>query len=1149
MSSEKIINKKNVENEKENKISREFKLTTLALNNKNTIFLITVAIIIFGIMSYVSLPKELMPEINIPTVLIQTVYPGNPPSDIESLVTKVIEKEIKTIKGIDDISSTSSQDASIIIIEFNFDVNIKDALQEVKDAVDKAKSDLPDDLPSDPIVNDIDLSEMPVINLNLSGDFSLAELKEYAEYLQDEIETVYEISKVNIKGVEDRELQINVDPLKLDAFKLSFTDIENAIKAENISISGGEIRMGNTRRSIRAVGEYKNISEIENTIVKSEKGNIIYLRDVATVVDTYAEAQSFARLDKEPVVSLQVIKKGGENLLNAVDQINEILKIAKLNGSLSEDLKITITNDQSDNVRKQLDNLWNSMIMGMLFVIIVLFFFLGLRNALFVGIAIPMSMLLSFAVLSTMDATINMMVLFSLILALGMLVDNAIVVIENIYRFLDKGYSVFEAAKLAVGEIAVAIISSTATTLAAFFPLLFWDDIMGEFMKYMPITLIIVLTSSLVVALIIIPVFTSVIVKDGKVDKKPGKKKNLITAAVLLGVSILFYSTKSFGIANLLMLLGVLIILNQFLLYDLSRWFQNVLLIKMENWYLQIIRFTLKGHRPKLFLLGTIFLLFATIAFMGARDLDVDFFPKTDPKYVNVIAEFPVGTDVTLTDSIIKNVEDDIIRYLKPYNELIESKLTTVGKGAKREQDMAVGNTPNKALMTINFIDFEFRKGVSTTDILKMLTDSLENSYTGVEFFVEPNRTGPSAGYPINIEVNGKEIDQLVAITDNMELLIQKSGIEGIEGFKIDIETGNPELMVNIDRDKARRFGLSTFSIAMAIRTSLFGKELSDYKGREDDYPIQLRLEEKYRYNLASILNQKITFRNNRGKIMQVPISSVAEITYSTSYGNIKRKDLDRVVTLYSNVKTGYNANRINAQLKKLLANYELPLGYKFDFTGEQKEQAKTSNFLMGALISAIGLILIILVTQFNSFAKPLIIIGSVVFSTIGVFGGIATFNMHVVILMTGVGIVSLAGVVVNNSIVLIDYIDYLKTKRKEALGMDKDDNLSKEEIVNCIVDAGKTRLRPVLLTAITTVLGLLPMAIGLNIDFIRLFTEFDPHVFIGGDNAAFWSAMSWTVIFGLTFATFLTLVIVPVMYLLANSVKLKAVKPKVVTE
>ncbi|MBN1250853.1 MAG: efflux RND transporter permease subunit [Bacteroidales bacterium] len=1122
--------------------NREFKLSTLALKNKNTIFLISFVIIIFGTLAYTSLPKELFPDIKIPTIIIQTIYPGNPPSDIENLITKVIEKEIKTVQGIDKINSTSSQDASLIIVEFTLDSDVDKALQDIKDAIDKIKSDLPSDLPSDPIVEDIDLSEMPVININLSGDYSLAELKDYAEFLQDEIETIYEISRVDIKGVEERELQINVDPLKLEAFEMSFSDIENAINSENISISGGEIKMGKIRRSIRSIGEFKNIEEIENIIVKSEKGNIVYLRDVAEVVDTYAEAQSYARLDKQSVVSLQVIKKSGENLLSAVDQIFKILDESKKTGDIDSRLKVTITNDQSKQVRSQISNLENSMIMGVIFVVLVLFFFLGLRNALFVGIAIPLSMLLSFAILSAIDATINMMTLFSLILALGMLVDNAIVVIENIYRFMDKGYKVFEAAKLAVGEIAMAIISSTATTLAAFFPLLFWNDIMGEFMKFMPITLIIVLTSSLIVALVIIPVFAATIVKDNEKESRPNKKKNIIVALTIIGISLIFYFSKSFGIANLLLMFGVLILLNLFVLFDLSVWFQKVFLTKLENWYLLAIQFTLKGNRPKLFLLGTVFLLIGTIMFMGARDLDVDFFPKTDPQYINIIAEFPIGTDVTVTDSVMKIMETDIIKIVEPYNNLIESMLTTVGTGAKREMEIAIGNTPNKSISTIKFIDFEYRNGISTMDVLKLLSDSLHNKYTGVEVFIEQNRMGPSTGYPINIEIKGKDINRIISISDSLQLLIKKNKINGIEGFKIDIETGNPELIVNIDRDKARRFGLSTYSISMAIRTALFGKELNDYKGRGDDYPIQLRLQEKYRNNLASIMNQKITFRNNQGKLMQVPISAVAEISYSTSFGSVKRKDLDRVVTLFSNVKAGYNANRINIDIKKAIKKYNLPIGYEYKFTGEQEEQKDTMNFLIGALVAAIALILIILVTQFNSFAKPLIIIASVVFSTIGVFGGIATFKMPIVILLTGVGIVSLAGVVVNNAIVLIDYIDYLKSKRKIALGLDENDNLEVQEIIECIVEGGKTRLRPVLLTAITTILGLLPMAIGLNINFVTMFTEFNPHIFFGGDNAAFWSSMSWTVIFGLSFATFLTLIIVPAMYLLANKAKLKAV-------
>ncbi len=1123
---------------------REFKATTFALKNKNTIFLITFVIIIFGIMSYVSLPKELFPEVKIPTVIVQTIYPGNPPSDIENLITKVIEKEIKTVKGIDNISSTSSQDASLIIIEFTFDTDISEALQDIKDAVDQVKSDLPDDLPSDPLVQDLDLTEMPVININLSGDYSLDELKNYAEYLQDEFETIYEVSRVEIKGIEERELQINVDPLKMEAYELSFNDIENAINSENLSISGGEIKMGEFRRSIRAVGEFSSTKEVENIIVKSEKGNIVYLRDLAEVKDTYAETLSYARLDLEPVVSLQVIKKSGENLLSAVDQIFEKIKDAKEAGYLDKDLKINVTNDQSKQVRSQLENLENSMIMGVIFVVLVLFFFLGLRNAVFVGVAIPLSMLLSFAILSAMGATINMMTLFSLILALGMLVDNAIVVIENIYRFLDQGYKVFEAAKLAVGEIAMAIISSTATTLAAFFPLLFWNDMMGEFMKFMPITLIVVLTSSLFVALILIPVFTITFIKNGVDEVKPKKKKNLIVAFSLLGFSILMYFSKSFGLANLLVLTAVLILLNLFVLFDLAQWFQNVLLVKLENFYLRVIQFTLRGNNPRNFLIGTVLLLIGTYIFMAKRDLDVVFFPDSDPQYINIVAELPIGTDVSVTDSIIKGVEKDIVKYLKPYKDNVESMLTTVGKGAKREMEISLSNSPNKAITTIKFIDFENRS-VSSTDILKMLTDSLQNKYTGIEFFLEPNQMGPPAGYPINIEVTGKEFQQIIEITDSMQKLIAVEKIEGIEGFKIDIETGNPELLIKIDRDKARRFGLSTFSIAMSIRTALFGKELSDYKAREDDYPIQLRLKEKYRYNLAALLNQKITFRNNQGQLMQVPIASVADIQYSTSFGSVKRKDLNRAITLFSGVNAGYNANRINEQIRDVLKGYKLPEGYEYAFTGEQEEQAETAKFLLGALFAAVALILIILVSQFNSFIKPLIIIGSVVFSTIGVFGGIATFKMPIVVLLTGIGIVSLAGVVVNNAIVLIDYIDYLKTQRKAEKGMEPDDNLSLEEIKECIVQGGKTRLRPVLLTAITTILGLLPMAIGLNINFVTMFTEFKPNIFMGGDNAAFWSPMAWTVVFGLAFATFLTLVIVPAMYLIANKAKLKAVNKK----
>ncbi len=1126
--------------ENNNKKIREFKATTFALKNKNTIYLLILVIMVFGSISYVSLPKELFPEVNMPTITIETIYPGNPPLDIENLITKVIEKEIKTVNGIDKISSISTQDASLIIVQFAFGSDIKKALRDIKDAIDKIRSDLPSDLPVEPLAQDLDLSEMPIINVNLSGDYSLDELKNYAEYLKDAFETIHEISRVEIKGIEERELQINVDPLMMKTFKISFTDIENAIKSENLSISGGEIAMGNYKRSIRITGEFQNYKDIADIIVKSERGNIVYLRDFAEVKDTYAENLSYARLNLEPVVSLQIIKKGGENLLSAVDKINEKIKIAQKTSNLDKNLKISITNDQSKHVRKQISNLENSMIMGIIFVILVLFFFLGLRNALFVGVAIPLSMLLAFSILAAMGATINMMTLFSLILALGMLVDNAIVVVENIYRFIDQGYKVFDAAKLAVGEIAKAIISSTATTLASFFPLLFWHDMVGEFMRFMPITLIIVLTSSLFVALILIPIFTITFVnKDNKKERRPNKKKNLILAFSLITFGIVLYFPKNFGLANLSIVFGILILLNLFVLFDLAQWFQNVFLVKLENLYLRTIQFSLRDKNPKLVMIATVFLLFGTFVFMKIRKLDVVFFPDVEPSYVNVIAEFPIGTNVAYTDSIIKIVEKDISKLLQPYQENIESILTTVGKGAKRENEVSLSNSPNKSITTVKFVDFQ-KRTVSSLEIQKKLTKFFQNRYAGIEFFIEANASGPPTGYPVNIEITGKELEQMIAISDSMQSLIERAGIKGIEGLKIDIERGKPELIIEIDRDKARRFGLSTYAISMAVRTALFGKELSKFKARKDDYPIQLRLKPKYRNNLTAIINQEITFRNTVGQLLQIPISAVANIKYNTGFGNIKRLNLKRTIVLFSGVNAGYNANRINAQIRKVLAKYKLPDGYEYKMTGEQKEQAKTMRFLIIALFTAVSLIMIILVSQFNSFVKPLIIIGSVVFSTIGVFGGIATFKMPIVILFTGIGIVSLAGVVVNNAIVLIDYIDYLKQLRKADKGLDDDENLDIKDIKDCIVNAGKTRLRPVLLTAITTILGLFPLAIGVNIDFVGLFTHFAPNIFWGGNNAAFWGPMSWTVIFGLAFATFLTLIVVPVMYLLANKLKLK---------
>lgn len=1130
-----------IEKPKDNQTERNFWLSTWALNNKNTAYLITVITIIFGMYSYISMPKELFPDINIPTIMVQTIYPGNPPVDIENLITRPLEKEIESVKGIKKMTTVSSQDASNVFVEFQTDVDIKTALQDVKDAVDKTRSDLPDDLLTDPMVTDIDFSEFPVINVNLSGDYSVSELKDFAEDLKDEMETIGEVSKVVITGITEREVRINLDPFKMASMEVSFGDVESAVASENVSMSGGDIRLGDIQRSVRILGEFTNPKEILGVIVKSEEGHIVYLRDIAQVSYGFKDRDSYAYLGGQPVVSLQVVKKGGENLLSTVDQVMEVLHTGQKNGMIPENLSVTITSDQSEMVKMQLTNLENSIILGVIFVVFILFLFLGTRNSLFVGFAIPMSMFLSFMIMGGIDYRINMIVLFSLILALGMLVDNAIVVTENIYRYVHMGYPVKEAARQATGEVALPIISSTATTLAAFLPLLFWKSIMGEFMSYMPLTLIFVLISSLMVALVVIPVLFTDFYKKGANITLPKVKRALILMSILIGVALIMYAIGVNWVGTLLLVFAFIGLLNLLFLSRLAIWFQNVFLSWLENTYIKFIHYAISSWHPLALVTGTFLLMIVTMMFYFGSHPKVEFFPSTDPSLLNIVAELPISTDVEVTDSTMRRLEQKVNSILAPNADIVESVLTLAGKGAVSEDDgfSGRGGMPNRGLITINFVDFNLRGGKNTSDIQRQLSDELVGMYPGVTISVEKQKNGPPTGKPINLEISGRDFNRLLFLTDTIRALFNEANIPGIEALKIDLDVGKPEILVNINREKARRYGLSTGQIADALRTSLFGKEISDYKDGEDEYKIVMRLDEQYRYNLADLINQRITFRDqSSGKIVQIPISAVAEFDYSSTYGAITRKDRNRMITIFSNVIEGYNANEINIELKKLMADFEMPAGYKFEFTGEQEEQDESMAFLSMAMLIALSLITIILVSQFNSLVKPAIIMFTVLLSTIGVFGGLATFKMDFVVIMTGIGIVSLAGVVVNNAIVLIDYIGLVKLRRKEKMGLSPEDDLPMDIAKECIVEAGKTRLRPVLLTAITTVLGLMPLAIGLNIDFISFFNTFKPDIYFGGDNAAFWAPMSWTVIFGLTFATFLTLVIVPSMYQMLYSAK-----------
>ena len=1128
---------------------KEFGLTSLAIDNSTSVFLVSFMILLFGLQSYQKMPKQQYPDASMPTIFVNTPYFGNSAEEIENLISRPIEKELEGVEGIKSVNSTSIQDFSVIVAEFDASLEMSEVLRKTKDAVDKAKSELPTDLKQDPEILEINFSEIPIVTVNVSGDYSPDELRAYAEQLKNKIELIKEVSKVQMRGQQEREMKIDVDLNKMQSLKVSFTDIENAVITENLTMSGGEIVKNGFRRAVRIVGQFTSDIELENIIVKSEKQQPIYLKDIATVKYGYKERTSYARSDGYPVISLDVIKRKGKNLLAAADELKIVL--AQEVNELPSDLKVSLFNDQSVNTRNEVSNLENSIISGVILVVLVLLFFLGLRNASFVGIAIPLSMLMGILFLYVSGTTMNIVVLFSLILALGLLVDNGIVVVENIYRYMQDGYSSIEAAKFGTGEVAWPIIASTATTLAAFLPLAFWPGIMGEFMKFMPITLMLVLGSSLFVALVINPVLTSRFMKvDTQADERSGyitKRKNVfIGIAIMLLIAVAGQIINIDWIRNLMVLAAAISALNFFLLRPGAFLFQNSMMPRLEKFYNRFVTFALDGIKPILFFIGTFLLLFASGLLFAVKTPKVTFFPSADPIYINTFIELPLGVDIEKTNEITKEVETKILQILEKNEQIVEAVLTQIGENTSDpNQPPEPGLTPHKARITVNFVPTQDRGGVSTREILNEIRGSIKN-YAGVKIFVDKNADGPPTGKPINLEIRGDNIDTLVTLTARVKALINNLPIEGIEGLNADVNIGKPELLIDIDRAAARRYELSTFSISNALRTSVFGKEVSKYKDGEDEHSIMLRLSEKYRNDENKLINQKVTFRNPaNGQIVQVPISAVATFNYSSTYSSIRRLDGQRVITLSSNLLDGYNANEIVTELQNEMSSFDLPEGYTYEFTGEQQQQAEDMAFLGGALLLAVFLIFIILVTQFNSIISPFIVILSIVFSLIGVLLGYVITGSTISVIFTGVGIISLAGVVVNNAIVLIDYINLLIRNKSDDQGLSSTDELPYHEIKNSIIEAGGTRLRPVLLTAITTVLGLIPLALGINFNFFTLISELDPQYFSGGDNTAMWGPMAWTIIYGLTFATFLTLVVIPVMYWLAYRAKMVFVKRK----
>ncbi len=1117
-------------------IEKEFRPTSWSIDNKIAIYVATFIICLAGIMTYNSLPKENFPEVVFPQIYVATIYPGAAPKDVENLVTKQIEKEVKSIAGVKKVTSNSVQDFSNVIIEFETDVEVKEAKRQVQEAVDRAKPDLPSNLLDDPQVIDIDISALPIMNINLSGDYDLQTLKKYAEQMQDRIESLREIRYVDIVGALDREIQINVDMFKAALAGVSFDDISNGIRYENMIVSGGQLSVDGMKRSISVNGEFTNAEQIGNTVIGSIRGGKLYLKDIANIVDSHKEQESFARLDKKNVITLNVVKRGGENLINASDQINEIVNEFSEN-ILPPGVKVTITADQSDMTRLTLHDLINTIIIGFVLVTLILMFFMGATNAIFVGLSVPISSFIAFLVFPSIGFTLNMMTLFAFLLALGIVVDDAIVVIENTHRVFDNGkVPIRKAAKIAAGEVFMPVLSGTLVVLAPFVPLAFWPGTIGEFMFFLPVTLIVALLASLVVAYIMNPVFAADFMKPHDHDHSRAKltKGYKITAVIFAALALIWYITGVFGLGNFTVFLFGIYSLHRFVLEEVISNFQNKGWPKVQAGYQKMIAWCLHGWRPAGVIAAVIGLFIFSIVFTAIRKPPVGFFPKGDPNFIYTYIRMPIGTDQRTTDSVTRIVEDKVIAVVGEDNKIVESVIANVAIGAAEDQFSGSNAQPHLGKVAVAFVDFAQRDGQSTREYLDKIREAVKG-VKGAEISVDQEQSGPPTGKPVNIEIAADDFEVLVSTADKAKRYLDSLQIPGVEELKSDFESNKPEIVINIDREKANREGISTAQIGGILRTAIYGTEISKFRDANDDYPIQLRIMESQRNDINMLMNLPITFRDMTmgGVVRQVPLSSFAKIEYSNSYAGIRRIDSKRVITLSSNVLSGFNENLVVAEIKESLKNLSYSDEVEIKLTGAQEQQQETMTFLGRAGLIALGLIFMILVIQFNSVSKPLIILSEVVLSIIGVLIGFSLFRMEISIVMTGVGLMALAGIVVRNGILLVEFTDLLISQ-----GI---------ELKAAIIEAAKTRMTPVLLTAMAATLGLIPLAVGLNIDFVTLFTEFNPHIFFGGDNVKFWGPLSWTMIFGLIFGTFLTLFIVPVLYLLAARLKayLFGAKPK----
>lgn len=1122
-------------------LNKEFGPSSWAIDNKTAVYVMIFLITLLGFSTYNKLPKENFPDIEQKKLYISTIYNGQSPQNIETLVTRQLEKQLKSLKGLKKVTSNTQQNISVITAEFNSNIKIKDAKQDVKDAVDKAKQDLPqnDNNLKETTISDINVADLPILYINISGNYDLKKLKEYADNIKDDIEGMKEISKVDEVGALKPNIQINVDINKMTAAQISYNDIIQAVGNENIISSAGAIVSDGVQRTIDIKQDFKGADEVRALIIRNPQGKAVYLRDIAQVVDGFQDQESFARL-KTPnnpnfknVITLNVSKRSGENLIEASDKIYDLIKL-KQKTVFPKGLDITITGDQSDKTRSTLNDLINTIIIGFILVTVILMFFMGSTNAIFVALSVPLSCFIAFLVMPVIGFTLNMIVLFSFLLALGIVVDDAIVVIENTHRIFNNGaVPIKQAAKMAAGEVFLPVFSGTMTTLAPFVPLAFWNSLIGDFMFFLPITLIITLLASLLVAYIMNPVFAVDFMKphhEGEHDN-PKFDKKVIRVVLFMGAAAVLGYIINRGVGNFVVFAILLYLLNHFVLLRVIDGFQKNLWPRFQNWYARVLEKAVQS--PWWILGGVIVLFFVSIAFTVVSNLKVEQFPSGDPNFAYVYVTMPIGTDQNATNEVISKLEKRVAQVVEPDKDVVSSIISNVSVGVTDPTDEDQGTYYNKGKITVAFVEFAKRKGKDTKAILNRIRQTVQG-VPGAKISVAQENSGPPVQKDISLEITGDNLDTLVKTAERMKKFIDQQKIAGIEGLVADVENVKPEIVFDINRERANREGITTQQITGALFTSVYGYKASDFRNtKEDNYEIDVRAQEDQRYNIDLLSNLKITYRDlaSGGAIRQVPISAFTDIRYTNTYANIKHKQSRRVLTLGSSVIKPNNPTEVNQAITNALRSFKFPDGVTYKMGGAQEDQIETATFLGTALMISFGLILIILMAQFNSIGKTFIILSEIFFSIIGVLLGLSTFHMTFSIVMTGVGIIALAGVVVRNGILLVEFTDML---------MEETHNVH-----DAVVEAARTRMTPVLLTASAAIMGLIPLAVGFNIDFVGLFTDFKPHIYFGGDNVAFWGPLSWTMIFGLGFATIITLILVPCMYIIRIRIKDRLFKKK----